>query len=86
MGDREYVDHEDCDRRRIRDRLDEMGLKDVTPFWAVQEDNLADVTKSCFKSYYSVNSASTCSTCILNNLQVAGGSRRPSCTCVEYNF
>ena len=46
MGDREYVDHEDCDRRRIRDHLDEIGLKNVTPFWAVQEDNLADVTKS----------------------------------------
>lgn len=46
MGDRQYVDHEDCERRRIRDRLDEIGLKDVTPFWAVEEDNLAYVTQS----------------------------------------
>ena len=40
------MDHGDCERRRIRDRLDEIGLKDVTPFWAVEEDNLADVTQS----------------------------------------
>ena len=46
MGDTEYVDHEDCDRRRIRERLDELGLKDVTPFWSVEEDNLAAVTQS----------------------------------------
>ena len=46
MGDTEYEDHEDCDRRRIRERLDELGLKDVTPFWAVEEDNLAAGTQS----------------------------------------
>ena len=46
MGDREYEGHEDCDKRRIRERLDEIGLKEVTPFWAVEEDNLAAITQS----------------------------------------
>ena len=46
MGDTEYEDHEDCDRRRIRERLDELGLKDLTPFWAVEEDNVTAVTQS----------------------------------------
>ena len=46
MKDSEIEDHEECERARIRERLDEAGLSGVKPFWAVEEDNLADTSQS----------------------------------------
>jgi len=46
MKDSEFEDHEECERVRIRERLDEAGLSAVKPFWAAEEDNLADTSQS----------------------------------------